>query len=134
MPAGVTSSIAISRRWTAAAIYPLAMPPWALAPDVYISHYPLNEISQSAQEFRGYCTPGGTKQRRRTAFCPICNRKMAAWCPPDKRIQFRRYNPTALRAFWQRYRQDATYNLTRRNCSTTVIQALDSALEGVLGR
>ena len=53
--------------------------------------------------------------------------------PPDKKIQFYRYNPAALRAFWLRYRQDATYNLTRRNCSTTVIGALDSALEGVLG-
>ncbi|MCY1304787.1 hypothetical protein D9M70_545560 [compost metagenome] len=32
--------------------------------------------------------------------------------------------------FWNAYSQDRTYNLTARNCSTTVIQALDAALEG----
>ncbi|MFN1148143.1 protease [Serratia liquefaciens] len=104
----------------------------ALAPDVYISHYPLNEISQSAQDFRRLLH-SGEQNNVDGRFLPDLQQEVAAWCPPDKRIQFRRYNPTALRAFWQRYRQDATYNLTRRNCSTTVIQALDSALEGVLG-
>ena len=104
----------------------------ALAPDVYISHYPLNEISQSAQDFRRLLH-SGEQNNVDGRFLPDLQQEVAAWCPPDKRIQFRRYNSTVLRAFWQRYRQDATYNLTRRNCSTTVIQALDSALEGVLG-
>ncbi len=104
----------------------------ALAPDVYISHYPLNEISQSAQDFRRLLH-SGEQNNVDGRFLPDLQQEVAAWCPPDKKIQFRRYNPTALRAFWQRYRQDATYNLTRRNCSTTVVQALDSALEGVLG-
>jgi len=104
----------------------------ALAPDMYISHYPLNEISQSAQDFRRLLH-SGEQNNVDGRFLPDLQQEVAAWCPPDKRIQFRRYNPTALRVFWQRYRQDATYNLTRRNCSTTVIQALDSALEGVLG-
>ncbi|MER8816042.1 hypothetical protein [Mesorhizobium sp. M0965] len=45
-------------------------------------------------------------------------------------MTFHRFNPQALRIFWEAYSQDKTYNLTARNCSTTVIQALDAALEG----
>ncbi len=104
----------------------------ALAPDVYISHYPLNDISHSAQDFR-QLLHSGEQNNVEGRFLPGLQQEVAAWCPPDKKIQFHRYNPTALRAFWQRYQQDTTYNLTRRNCSTTVIRALDSALEGVLG-
>lgn len=104
----------------------------ALAPDVYISHYPLNDISHSAQDFR-QLLHSGEQNNVDGRFLPGLQQEVAAWCPPDKKIQFHRYNPTALRAFWQDYQQDSTYNLTRRNCSTTVIRALDSALEGVLG-
>lgn len=104
----------------------------ALAPDVYISHYPLNDISHSAQDFR-QLLHSGEQNNVDGRFLPGLQQEVAAWCPPDKKIQFHRYNPTALRTFWQRYQQDSTYNLTRRNCSTTVIRALDSALEGVLG-
>lgn len=104
----------------------------ALAPDVYISHYPLNDISHSAQDFR-QLLHSGEQNNVNGRFLPGLQQEVAAWCPPDKKIQFHRYNPTALRTFWQRYQQDSTYNLTRRNCSTTVIRALDSALEGVLG-
>ncbi len=104
----------------------------ALAPDVYISHYPLNDISHSAQDFR-QLLHSGEQNNVNGRFLPGLQQEVAAWCPPDKKIQFHRYNPTALRTFWQRYQQDSTYNLTRRNCSTTVIRALDSALESVLG-
>ncbi|MEX0632635.1 hypothetical protein M8494_13255 [Serratia ureilytica] len=99
---------------------------------MYISHYPLNDISHSVQDFR-QLLHAGEQNNVDGRFLPDLPGEIAAWCPPDKKIQFYRYNPAALRAFWLRYRQDATYNLTRRNCSTTVIGALDSALEGVLG-
>ncbi|MGK8642718.1 hypothetical protein [Brucella anthropi] len=36
-----------------------------------------------------------------------------------------------LNAFWQHYSADNTYNLTNRNCSSAVADALDAALEGV---
>jgi len=39
-----------------------------------------------------------------------------------------------VRAFWNAYRQDTTYNLTYRNCSSTVALALDCAIEGNLAR
>ncbi|SQI38385.1 Uncharacterised protein [Serratia plymuthica] len=99
---------------------------------MYISHYPLNDISHSVQDFR-QLLHSGEQNNVEGRFLPGLQQEVAAWCAPDKKIQFRRYNPAALHAFWQGYRQDTTYNLTRRNCSTTVILALDSALEGVLG-
>ena len=39
-----------------------------------------------------------------------------------------------MQAFWQRYRRNTTYNLTHRNCSSTVAHALEAALEGAVGR
>jgi hypothetical protein len=38
-----------------------------------------------------------------------------------------------LRLFWEEYKKDTTYNLTYRNCSSTVSRALDAAVEGSLG-
>ncbi|WP_431222617.1 HdeD family acid-resistance protein [Serratia sp. L9] len=104
----------------------------SLAPDVYISHYPLNDISHSVQGFRALLH-AGEQNNVPGRFLPGLQQEIADWCPPDKKIHFRSYNPAALRDFWLRYRQNTTYNLTRRNCSTAVILALDSALEGVLG-
>ncbi|TQI80324.1 uncharacterized membrane protein HdeD (DUF308 family) [Serratia fonticola] len=104
----------------------------SLATDIYISHYPLNDISHSVQGFRALLH-AGEQNNVPGRFLPGLQQEIDDWCPPDKKIHFNRYNPAALRDFWSRYRQDTTYNLTRRNCSTTVILALDSALEGVLG-
>ncbi|MFI8416507.1 HdeD family acid-resistance protein [Serratia sp. NPDC078593] len=104
----------------------------ALAPDLYISHYPLNDIDRSTQDFRRMLH-AGEQNNAAGRFLPSLQHEVADWCLPDKKIHFRRYNPAALRDFWQQYRRDTTYNLTQRNCSTTVICALDSALEGVLG-
>ncbi len=42
----------------------------------------------------------------------------------------RRFKPGALRRFRTVYSEDKTYNLTAHNCSTTVIQTLNAALEG----
>ena len=76
---------------------------------------------------------------RRTMTCrvgssPATRWKSAEWCPATRHVAFRRFNPARLRAFWEAYRQDATYNLTYRNCSSTVALALDCAIEGSLAR
>ncbi|MEZ3498644.1 hypothetical protein [Pantoea sp. KPR_PJ] len=60
-------------------------------------------------------------------------REIKNGCLPDKRLSLRHYNQQALRHYWARHRGDCRYNLTSRNCSTTVIQALDVATEGLLG-
>ncbi|KAG0754658.1 hypothetical protein G6F22_020888 [Rhizopus arrhizus] len=50
------------------------------------------------------------------------------------RVRIRNYDPDKLAAFWNEYRQNSTYNLTHRNCSSSVARALDAALDGVVGR
>ena len=49
-------------------------------------------------------------------------------------MRIRNYDAAKLQAFWDVYRQDATYNLTHRNCSSSVSRALEAALDGVVGR
>jgi hypothetical protein len=48
-------------------------------------------------------------------------------------VVFERYNLSRLKAFWARYSQDTTYNLTNRNCSSTVALALEVSMEGTFG-
>ncbi|MAF05669.1 MAG: MFS transporter, partial [Herbaspirillum sp.] len=57
----------------------------------------------------------------------------AAWCESTEKIVFRDYRRASLDRFWQHYRQTEIYNLTYRNCSSTVAHALEAALEGVIG-
>lgn len=104
-----------------------------LPPDLYISHYPAVEIDHSPTEFLHLfrATPDNDVPGR---FQPSYAVESAEWCPATRSIAFRRYNPARLRAFWQVYRQDQTYNLTFRNCSSTVALALDCAIEGSLAR
>lgn len=104
-----------------------------MAPDVYISHYPAVEIDRSPDEF--------ARTLRATAendvpgrFQPDYGYEAANWCDSTQQVVFRDYSPARLRAFWQRYGEDTTYNLTYRNCSSTVVHALEAALEGVLAR
>lgn len=47
-------------------------------------------------------------------------------------MAFRRFNAAALLAYWESYARDTTYNLTARNCSSTVARLLDAAMEGSL--
>lgn len=104
-----------------------------MVPDVYISHYPAVEIDRSPDEF--------TRTLRATAendvpgrFQPSYAHEAAGWCDSTEQVVFRDYSPARLSAFWQHYREDTTYNLTHRNCSSTVVHALEAALEGVLAR
>ena len=129
--AGVTSSTDTSRRSTTAAISPPVMPP-RRSRRMCISVTTRSTTSAIPFRISASCCMPANRTTSTDVSCPTCRARSPPGAP-DKKIQFYRYNPAALRAFWLRYRQDATYNLTRRNCSTTVIGALDSALEGVLG-
>ena len=104
-----------------------------LAPDLYVSHYPAVEIDHSPTEFQHLfrATPDNDVPGR---YQPSYAVEAAEWCPSTRNVAFRRFNPARLRAFWEAYRQDTTYNLTYRNCSSTVALALDCAIEGTLAR
>ncbi|OYX68732.1 MAG: protease [Rhizobiales bacterium 32-66-11] len=102
-----------------------------LPPDVYISHYPAQEIEQSAGAFMNAlrATADNDIPGR---FQPSYEVERASWCDADAEVAFRNFNARRLRAFWIGYRQENTYNLTNRNCSVAVASALDAALEGTL--
>jgi len=104
------------------------------SPDgIYISLYPGVEIDRSRDEFarllqatRENDVPG--------IFQPDYVTESAAWCPSTVQVRIRNYDAERLRRFWQTYRQDSTYNLTYRNCSSSVSRALEAAIEGAATR
>jgi len=102
-----------------------------LPPATYISLYPAVEIDRSPSEFfrllkatRDNDVPG--------EFQPDYPTESAAWCPSTRQVLFHSYNAAGLQRFWQAYRQREIYNLTYRNCSSTVSFALEAALDGAL--
>ncbi|HYG42328.1 MAG TPA: MFS transporter [Bordetella sp.] len=102
-----------------------------MPPGTYISLYPAVEIDRSPSEFfrllkatRDNDVPG--------EFQPDYPTESAAWCPSTRQILFHHYNREGLQHFWQAYRQHEIYNLTHRNCSSTVSFALEAALDGAL--
>lgn len=101
------------------------------APGVYASHYPAVEIDRSTGDF--------TRMLRATTvnnvagkFQPSYAQEAAGWCESTVEVRFDQYDYGRLLAFWKRYRDDTTYNLTSRNCSSTVAHCLEAALEGAL--
>jgi hypothetical protein len=102
-----------------------------LPPDLYVSHYPAVEMDRDSDNFR-HALNAGVQNNVPGRFHTSYAEESAGWCPADQTVAFTRFNPAALHAFWRTYSRDSTYNLTARNCSTTVIQALDAAVEGVM--
>jgi hypothetical protein len=51
-----------------------------------------------------------------------------------QQVRIRNFDAERLQHFWEHYRQDATYNLTRRNCAASVARALEAGLEGAVSR
>ncbi len=100
---------------------------------VYISLYPAVEIDRAPDEFsrllratRENDVPG--------VFQPDYATESKAWCPSTMRVRIRNYDAARLQRFWDAYRRDTTYNLTHRNCSSSVSRALEAAIEGAAGR
>jgi uncharacterized membrane protein HdeD (DUF308 family) len=103
------------------------------AEGVYISLYPAVEIERSPEEFsrilratRDNDVPG--------LFQPDYETEAKAWCPSTRQVRIRNYDAARLERFWDEYRRTTTYNLTYRNCSSTVAKALEAAIEGASAR
>jgi uncharacterized membrane protein HdeD (DUF308 family) len=103
-----------------------------LAPDIYISHYPALDLDHSPEDFARLfrATPDNNVKGH---FQPSYAFESKDWCPADAGVEFHTYDAVRLRAHWEAYRVDDTYNLTNRNCSVTVALALEAALEGSRG-
>ncbi|MCD0503601.1 HdeD family acid-resistance protein [Bordetella petrii] len=102
-----------------------------MPPATYISLYPAVDIDRSPSEFfrllkatHDNDVPG--------EFQPDYPTESAAWCPSTRQILFHQFNRAGLDRFWAAYRQKEIYNLTYRNCSSTVSFALEAALDGAL--
>lgn len=102
-----------------------------LSPSVYLSLYPVADIDRSPSEFfrilkatRNNDVPG--------TFLPDYATEVANWCDSDRKIVFHQYSRKALVEFSNNYRRQATYNLTYRNCSSSVAFALEASMDGVL--
>ncbi len=104
-----------------------------LPPDLYISHYPAIDIDHAPEEFARLFRATADNDVR-GHFQPSYAFESADWCPADARVDFHTYDAVRLRAHWDAYSADDTYNLTNRNCSVAVASALEAALEGTLGR
>jgi hypothetical protein len=88
---------------------------------IYISLYPAVEIDRSPDDF--------TRLLRATQennvpgrFQPDYPTESKAWCPSTVQVRIRNYDAERLQN-WHDYRQNTTYNLTHRNCSSTVARA-----------
>ncbi|ORM65451.1 hypothetical protein PRCB_22220 [Pantoea rodasii] len=100
--------------------------------ELYISLYPADDVSR---DFRGFLQTLRAKEEFDVEGCylPSLEKEIKMWCRPDKRLVLTHFNQAALRNYWRTNASDTRYNLTSRNCSTSVMQALDVATEGLLG-
>lgn len=98
---------------------------------IYISLYPIDDIDRSPSEFLNKLK-ATAENNVAGEFQPDYDTEVSQWCRSDFQIHFYHYNAVTLAIFWQKYRQRALYNLTYRNCSSSVAYALEAALEGVL--
>ncbi|SAK76021.1 HdeD family acid-resistance protein [Caballeronia ptereochthonis] len=100
---------------------------------VYISLYPAIEIDRSPNEFSR--TLRATRENDVPGlFQPDYATESRTWCPSTQQVRIRNYDPERLARFWDAYRRDTTYNLTYRNCSSSVARALEAAIEGASAR
>lgn len=102
-----------------------------LPPDIYISHCPQEEIEVPADQFARKLHAGQHNDMP-GIFVRDYATESAISGESTFTVNFYRHDPQRLRAFWAFYRQDATYNLTDRNCSVAAILGLDAGIEGVL--
>ncbi len=104
-----------------------------MPPELYISLYPAEDIDRSPSEF--FNTLKAVQENNVVGqFQKSYLSEAAAWCESDRKIIFHDFNPEALRRYWAGYRQVEIYNLTWRNCSSSVVYGLEAALDGVLAR
>jgi uncharacterized membrane protein HdeD (DUF308 family) len=100
------------------------------AHDIYISHYPAEEIEHDSDDFRRILR-ATVENDVAGHFQPSYAQESAGWCPSTMQVRVDGIDFMALQRFWRAYSADRTYNLTNRNCSSTVATALDAGLEGV---
>lgn len=100
---------------------------------IYISLYPAADIDHSPEDI-AQVLRAGPENDMPGVFQASYAQESRAWCPSNVQVRIRNYDPERLSRHWASWRQEPTYNLTHRNCSTTVARALEAALDGALAR
>ncbi len=102
-----------------------------LGPDLYVSHYPGDDIERTSTDFIKTLSaePSHHKSGR---FVPSFVAEVDDWCPQTLEFHLYHFSEARLRAFWDNYRRDDTYNLVNRNCAIIVASGLEAALEGMV--
>lgn len=100
---------------------------------IYISLYPAQDIDHSPDQFSRLLR-ATTDNNVEGVFKSDYVSESQKWCPSTIKVRIRNYDAKQLQLFWDVYKQDNTYNLTHRNCSSSVFRGLEAALEGAVSR
>lgn len=98
--------------------------------DLYISHHPRVRLNITQQNVVDQVRATSSNDHP-GVWLPSYAQEAADTRPATINIRFRVFNLPYLQAFWADYQKDDTYNLTSRNCSVAVTEAIDAAVEGV---
>lgn len=97
----------------------------------YVSHYRDLEVSQLPNSLLAAVGPQ-PENYVPGLFRSSYEEEQTQWGAAHFQVQFYNFSQRRLTAFWVGYKQDTTYNIVNRNCSTLVAAALDASLEGAL--
>jgi len=97
---------------------------------LYISLYPKYDIDRTPSEFLNIVKAIKNNDVE-GIFKDSYVSESAAWCGSDKKVHFEKINRYCLDVFWEDYKKNTSYNLTWRNCSSSVAYALEAALNGI---
>lgn len=99
--------------------------------DIYLSLYPYDDIDRSPSEF--FHTLRAIQENNvQGEYQKDYISESKEWREADKIICFDIFCAKSLRAFYIQYKKQEIYNLTWRNCSSSVAYGLEAALDGVL--
>ncbi|MGU5952310.1 HdeD family acid-resistance protein [Klebsiella pneumoniae] len=99
--------------------------------DIYLSLYPYDDIDRSPSEF--FHTLRAIQENNvQGEYQKDYISESEEWREADKIISFDVFCANSLRAFCIQYKKQDIYNLTWRNCSSSVAYGLEAALDGVL--
>ncbi|MES2509226.1 MAG: protease [Pseudomonadota bacterium] len=98
--------------------------------DLYISHHPRVRLNITQQNVMGQVRASSNNDHP-GMWLPSYAQEADSTRPATFNIRFRVFSQPHLQDFWAQYSKDDTYNLTSRNCSVAVTEAIDAAVEGV---
>lgn len=104
-----------------------------LANQSYLSLYPVDDIDRSVAEVIKLLKASADNDMA-GRFVESLAIESEEWMAPTCCIRLPVYQVERVKQFMEDYKQNTTYNLTRRNCSTATIDVLDVAMTNILSQ